>query len=121
MPHGTTKIVYNDIREVTLYSENYYGLRVSGLGPYMILSYFSFMISRKILNSLTFNVFISLKRMSLYLFKAYLIHCLDLHFDYNLIWHVICGVNVEKSEGDYQHKIQCIWPVMFSTWVSGYF
>ena len=58
------------------------------------LSCFSSVILTKVLNSFPFNVFIILERKALYLLKAYfLIHCLDLHFDYNLNWHVVCGVN----------------------------
>ena len=36
-------------------------------------------------------------------------HCLDLHFDYNLFgkWSVVW--TIEKSEGDHQHKMRCVW------------
>lgn len=70
MTHRTTKIIHIDIWEVTLYRENYYGLRVSGLGFYNSIRVFSSMILRTMLNSLPLTVLISLKRMSLHLLKA---------------------------------------------------
>lgn len=49
----------------------------------------------KVLQSLTFNIIISLERMSLYLLRThFLFHSLELHFDYNLTCHVVW---IEKS------------------------
>lgn len=65
----------------------------------MIPSSFRSMILGKV-NSSTCNVFMCPERTALSLLRDNLTHRLDLCFDYNLIWCVVCGMNsTEKWEG----------------------